>query len=256
MDQPEGQVLSTLVRGLRIVELLTAEESLTVRGVAAMLETSRSSAYRLIRTLVECRWLTEMEPGVYEAGPALLALSTRVRGQSYFRTVAYRWMQKLRAETSETVTLSVRVDDWRMAIEQLESDRDVRMSVELGRRLPLYAGGTGRAILSGLSPEEVEHYLESIKLEPLTERTVTDRDELRAAIEAARRDGCVVSVGERDPDAFAIAAPVLHDRVVLGAIAVCGPVSRFDPDRVEPWKELLRNAVGRISDSLARRART
>jgi len=255
VEHDDGQpILSTLARGLRIVELLTAEESLTVREVAALLSTSRSSAYRLIRTLVESRWLTEIEPGVYEAGPALLALSTRVRGQSYFRKVAHQWMRKLKAETAETITLSVRVDNWRMAIEQLESDRDVRMSVELGRRLPLYAGASGRAILSGLSPDELDNYLDSVTFEPITGRTVTDRTALRAVIAQSRADGCTVSMGERDPDAFAIAAPVLHDRIVLGAVAICGPISRYDPVATAQWKTLLCEAVAQISHALRQRS--
>lgn len=245
--------LNTLARGLEIVEMLAADETITVRDVASALDTSRSSAYRIIRTLHDRGWLREIEPGVYGPGTAPLEIFSRIRGRSAVRAVALPWLERLRTQTGETITLSIRVDDdWRVPIEQLESENTIRMSVELGQRSPLYAGASGRALLMGLSPDEFNSYLGRVRLEPLTPSTIANREALIAAVDDARQRGFAVSAGERDAEAFSIAAPLYEYGVLVGSLAICGPISRFREHSAETWGAHLLIAVKSINQALSR----
>src|SRR5690606_21309154 len=54
----------------------------------------------------------------------------------------------------------------------------------------------------------------------------------------------IVTIGEREPDIAAVAAPVFGPgNALLGAIAISGPASRFEPHVVAGFKERIRSAA-------------
>jgi DNA-binding IclR family transcriptional regulator len=62
------------------------------------------------------------------------------------------------------------------------------------------------------------------RLEPLTRRTITDPDELRRALDEARRRGYAASNGELEDGLVTIAAPVLaDDGRAVAAVSISGP---------------------------------
>ena len=124
------------------------------------------------------------------------------------------------------------------------------MTVEVGRRFPLYVGSSSTCILAFLPSHQRDAVLEG-PLEPLTSRTVTDRALLKSRLDEIRRVGYAHSDGERQVGAGAVAAPVFGlDGSPVGAISVCGPLARFDHesrDRIVPH---LLKAAHDISRSL------
>ncbi len=70
----------------------------------------------------------------------------------------------------------------------------------------------GRVLLAGVSPERLQHYFASAKLEALTEHTVTDPVKLRALIEECRRNGYSAVEDELAYGVIALAVPVFDHR--------------------------------------------
>jgi DNA-binding IclR family transcriptional regulator len=68
----------------------------------------------------------------------------------------------------------------------------------------------------------------------LTDRTITDRGGLEAAVDEVRERGYATVFGEREPDVNAIAAPVWGRAGELAAIlGIQGPAARLeDPKRL------------------------
>src|SRR5215472_8364058 len=77
------------------------------------------------------------------------------------------------------------------------------------------------------------------------------RDELLTQLEMVRRQGYAVSLGERDPWAGAVAAPVFLGDVLVGCISVCGPHNRLTPDKVAEYGELVNKETKQLSLQLA-----
>lgn len=76
-----------------------------------------------------------------------------------------------------------------VCIDKVESPQPIRVTYDIGRRGPLQAGSSGKALLAFVEPAELDHLL--TRLEPCrhTELTMTDRDALRldrGALEALR----------------------------------------------------------------------
>lgn len=243
-------VLDTVNDALRVLELLGERGGIAVKDVAAELRCSRSSAYRIVRTLHARGWIVESHFGVYALGPQATALGTHGRAQPGLRDIALPVMRDLVRRFGETVTLSVLVGQERVCIDQVESPKEIRMTVRVGQPYPLYAGGSGKAILMALAPEVRTAYLRQVPRRRLTKNTQTDRRALEQALAASEARGYVVSVAERDPEAFAVAAPISDRSGVVGAIALCGPVSRWQSSSAASYGAAVVDASRRVSAQL------
>jgi DNA-binding IclR family transcriptional regulator len=160
-------------------------------------------------------------------------------------------MRALQAATGETVTISARVPGGRVYLDQIESTREIKMTVELGRRFPLHAGSSSRSILAFLPASERREFLDQHELEALTPKTITDRSDLAARLEDVRATGAAQSDGERQHGAGSVASPIFgFDGQVIGAISVCGPAYRMSADVRSSTVPLVREAADQISRAL------
>ena len=93
----------------------------------------------------------------------------------------------------------------------------------LGRPSVGHATSTGKVLLAHAAPAAPP-----AELAAYTERTITDPRALAAELERVRAQGWAESVGEREPDLNALAAPVFGRGGELAAIlSVQGPAARM-----------------------------
>ena len=145
--------------------------------------------------------------------------------------------------TGETATLSLRHGWHRLYIDQVTPPNEVRMTVSLGRPFPLHAGSSSKAFLAFLPEAEQDEYIQTQVLDAVTDKTITDADELRKELRLVTRRGYAKSAGERQRGAVSVAAPVFdHEGDVAGVISVCGPAERFAAHADEAAKHLLAGA--------------
>jgi IclR family pca regulon transcriptional regulator len=84
----------------------------------------------------------------------------------------------------------------------------MRIDIAVGTRFPAYATSMGRVLLAGLPAAELEQYLAGVRLQPLTERTLTSVPELRDEIERVREAGRAVVDQELEAGLRSVAVPV------------------------------------------------
>ncbi|MCT2585881.1 IclR family transcriptional regulator [Actinophytocola sp. S1-96] len=230
---------------------MDSTEPLGVTEVAAELGMGKSVAHRVLRSLTS-RNLVEQDPGTmgYLLGSAAVAMGARALSLSKLESEAAPLLRDLRDRTEETTLLSRPVAGGRVHVAQFESPRHVRMTVELGVFRPWHAGASGKILLAHADPEFRER---AIALE--SEQYDLDQDAIAALnrdLDHARERGYVMSSGERNPDAGAVAAPVFGVRgVVIAAISVCGPRSRLTSARAERIAPLLLSVTRQVSARLS-----
>jgi IclR family pca regulon transcriptional regulator len=88
----------------------------------------------------------------------------------------------------------------------------LRLEAHVGSRFPAHATSTGRVLLAGVSPERLENYLSKTTFAALTDRTVTDPQQLRTLIVEARRTGYAAVEDELAYGVIALAVPVYDQR--------------------------------------------
>lgn len=234
-----------------VLMLFLTDPAHGVSAIASRLNLSKSVVHRILQSLV-ARSLVDYDDvrREYRLGPAIAALGTRALGNLDLRTIAMPVLRGLARATGETVTLSALVGSSRIYLDQLPSLKEVRMTVEVGRPVPLHAGASSRAILA-FAPPDLRAAVLNEALSALTAQTITSREELEASLAETARTGVARSFGERQEDAGSVASSLFgpHGEVV-GAISVCGPVNRFDAGVIERFAPLVLEAACEISSLL------
>ena len=141
----------TLLRGLAILEAAAAGVR-DLRSFGAVLGTTRSTTHRLVSSLVQARYLRQVQGG-YLLGPKLIELGTIALEQMPLTAVARTHLQGLADETLDTIHLGVRDGDDVLYIDKIPGQRGLEMRSRVGHRMPLASTGIGKAMMLDLSPQ-------------------------------------------------------------------------------------------------------
>jgi DNA-binding IclR family transcriptional regulator len=254
-EQP--QTILAIERATDVLALFADadEPTLGVTEIAQALSLSKAVVYRILSSF-RAKGFVELDEVSrrYSLGPRALHLGLAYMNRIDVPRIVRPELERLSRETDETATLSLRMGNRRVYVDQVTPDRDVKMVVQLGLQVPLHAGASSKAFLAFLGPEEQQSVL-SGTLERLTKITVTNARTLRRELAETRDRGYAASFGERMEGAGSVAAPVLgHDGTPVAVISICGPVERFRSE-ADGAARLLLEATRRLSHRIGYRGR-
>jgi len=183
--------IQMLDRTVTILNSFTLDQPVQgVRDVARKTGLSSSTVGRIMAYLKELGILNQdPETLSYMIGSKMLAWAGIYTVTSDVRTLALPVMVRLQEKTRETISLYVLEGDERVCVERLESPETVRIVARVGRRIPLYAGSAGKVFLAFLPLARRNEILKKTKLVPMTEKTITDMDELIANLQKIQEQG-------------------------------------------------------------------
>jgi len=232
----------------------SAQPTIGVTEISDQLGMSKAIVYRILSSL-RVKGMVEIDETThrYFLGPKVLALGEAYRSRLDLRVICRDEMSELVQLTNETATLSLRHGCSRTYIDQVTPNRDVRMVVQIGREYPLHAGASSKAFLAFLPPSEREACTGSMA--KLTPQTITSPRALQAQLAMIRERGFSVSLGERDPSAGSVAAPIFNSDspIPVAVMSVCGPIERFK-DEIDTISQLLCAATRRVSSRMGHHA--
>lgn len=238
-------------RVLRVLEFLAQQsEGFTLSALSRELHVPKSSLLAILRTFADRGYLEQQANGAYARGPKAVELGIRSASSHELPAVAAPTLLDLMQKSGETAFLGVLAHEASeiVYIDKVESRQRIRYSASLGERRPLYCTAPGLAVLAFLPEAERERLLASLRLVPLTKRTVTDRDAIRARLDEVRRIGVAVSIEGFMVGASGIAAPIFdrHGRPVA-TCTVVGPTARLvaQKDRLVALVKAAGEAVTR-----------
>ena len=186
----------------------------------------------------------------YRLGSLAVRIGQHAMAQRDLRRVAWPILNQLAREIGGTVILATlnAARDQAVYVEQIESQRGVRLVPQIGVQLPLHAGGVAKAMLAFLDDQEIERLLAQ-PWEGLARGTKTDPDALRAEIREIRQMGYALSFEETYDGAAGMAVPIFdHDGQILASLGVAGPNPRVMP--VEQWADRLRRQARRLEAAI------
>lgn len=255
-DERAPYVIASALRTLEVLRAFTrAPHRLGLAEVTAQLGLERNQAYRSLKTLEAAGFLIATDDARFELGPTAAGLGTaamRFHAASVI-DVAGPVLDRLSADTRETVHLFVRRGDRAVCVDRRESPQSVRLASILGRSLPLHAGAVPKAILAWLPLAERDAVVDRLdELPAFTDRTFRDRVELLAELDVIRERGHSYSDEDFDASARGVGAPIFDaDGHVVGGVSVGGPSYRIDDAALDRFAALVRAAAHDISRQLA-----
>lgn len=222
-----GVGVTAVNRALSILEAFTTGSS--QQSLAELSQHTglyKSTILRLIDSLQAFGFITKNGEGKYTLGVAPLKLSAIQQAHVEPTELILSTLRALSTATTESASFYVIADTQRLCACRINSARSVRDHVKVGQLLPLNNGAAGTVL-----------------------RAFTGQKGAR--MNAVRDAGFALSVGERDPEVAAIAAPIFSSGHQLeGALCVSGPESRFTEELVEAIKPLLLEQAEQLTLAL------
>lgn len=243
-------------RAFEILEIIGASKKGLKHGeISQTLNIPKSSVSKLLTSLVARDYLViDTVTRVYSIGPQVLSLANSYLAGLDIIHIAQPIIWKAMVETGESASLMIKSGDEGLIVCKEESPHIVIARLSIGARVPLYASAGGKAILAFLSAEEVDHYLSSVELAPLTATTITNPGILRRELKLIRARGLAHCNGEQFEDLFSIAAPVFGwDGRVVASVGTPFPRIRSNTQRERIIEDVLRRSSAEISRKLGLR---
>lgn len=246
--------VKSVAKTLSILELLGgAEGGSTLTEISTSLRIGKSTVHRLLATLRDHDfvWL-DPQSSRYILGARILQLTGQLSRQSLLIRYGESALSRLAAKTGETCNLGVLDGREVLYLIIKESKKPLRMTGQVGKRLPAHCTALGKAILSGLSREEFNLlYGGTQKLQTPTPASVSTVSQLVDELEKVRQTDIAVDNEELYPGVVCISAPIRnHSGKTIAAVSISLPKNRVDPKRLRRFKSLLLDVAKGLSRDL------
>ena len=225
---PNPYALDSAGNALRVLTMLGERTTVTVTEVALELGIGKSTAHRLLMTLVAQDFATR-DPvhRRYHAGHALMSAGIAVLGEFDVRKRASKPMRQLAEQVMETTQMLVLEGPFARVLEAVEADQSLRIAGSVGQLLPANATAGGKLLLCHETEEALRARF-GRRLPTVTENTITDWDELMVELTAIRKRGWAASVGESASGVSALAVPIQgHSVPTVAVLSIAGPTARL-----------------------------
>ena len=203
---------------------------------------AKSTVHRLLASLVSLGYAAQDENGRYRLTLKMFELSSGIVDSMDIMGVAKAHLERLSQRTGEAVHLVIRDGRDIVYIYKTESG-PMRMSSRVGLRSPLYCTGVGKAILATLPGDELEDIWTHSNVQKLTDKTITDLEELRSQLVEVRANGYAIDDEENELGVRCVAVAIPGpDGRAESAFSISGLAPYMTPERIRRIATLALDA--------------
>lgn len=195
--------------------LAASPDGLTLAELQESTQLPRATSHRLAAALETHGMVRRNDEGRYVLGFALGALAAAAQRQFPLALRARQVLERLVAETGESVQLYVREGNNRRCVVSLQSPHGLRWIIAEGEVYPLGRGSAGH-VLAG---------------EKLT------------------KGKWIESVEEREAGVASVSAPVIIDNALVAAVSISGPIERLTRSPGRKFGAATTTAAAEIASS-------
>lgn len=223
---------------LDLVEELSDHGSATAETLANEMEMPRTTIHDYLRTLSEEGYVLN-DDGQYRLSYRLLNLGGKRRSEAELFQTGRTKLRDLAKATGAHANLVVEERGFGVVLATMSGENTFSALTHDGTYFYLHAAASGKAILAYYPEERVDAILDQRGLEPLTEHTITDREELKADLEATREREYSIDSEEVVQGMRGIATPILD----LNSGDIVGAVSLYTPVKRSSWEDLAEELL-------------
>ena len=246
--------ITSLEKGIKVLELLADQKALTVSQVAVNLGLNRAASHRFLATLKDLGYVEKNEDNRYQLTFRVLELGMTVVNRSEVKQEAREFMQELAQACKETINLGHWDGRYILHLDKIDSCEILRIDAPLGTKTPAYCTALGKAILAQLSKDELDAYLARTRLVPHGPNTIVSRKKLRQELKQTFVNGYAVDDEELTKDLRCVAAPVFdHTGKARYALSISAPAMRLSIEAIEKIQPQIKDVSQRLSARLGYR---
>lgn len=224
------------------IECLAQNGAMGLQDLSSALGLNKSTVHRILTSLICMDYVRQdTETSKYSLSFKICGLSNQILAKNSMIDIARPYIKELSANSGETVHL-VQLDGISaIYIDKVEaSQNSIRMISMVGKSIPLYCSGVGKAILADMPDSKIESIWKRSSIHPFTEHTVTKYTDFMKLIEEARKAGYALDNEENELGVRCIAVSLKdYNGRSNYAVSISAPKDRMGDGRILELKEMI-----------------
>jgi IclR family KDG regulon transcriptional repressor len=211
--QPSFKRVPAVDKTFAILDLLAkSKESLGVSDITRALNFNKSTVFNISHTLTDLEILKQAPDNKFSLGIKFYLLGRASRIGSEIISTIHSYLEMIHQKTRLSVFLGVRSGLSAIIVDKVDAAYDIKISSEIGMRLPLLAGAGGKAMLSRMPEQEIDRILSKNGLQRYTRYSVVDKIKYKKMLKKTRQEGFAVDKEEYIEGIRALAVPLNINR--------------------------------------------
>jgi DNA-binding IclR family transcriptional regulator len=232
-----------------ILELFSrSKEPMGISDISGQLELNKSTVFNILHTLMELKVLECQPDGKFVLGTRFFMLGSMAGKRSALIQTVHPYLQTINEKTKLSAFLGLRSDLHAILIDKVDSAYGIKVSSEIGMRMPALAGAGIKAMLSQLSDTEIDEILARTELKRYTPYSVIDKALYKEEVLEVRRQGVAYDKEEYIEGMVALAIPIqTSSRNLQAAIWAVGLTRHVPSSSIPELTELLKTISQEIN---------
>ncbi|MCX7965649.1 MAG: IclR family transcriptional regulator [Syntrophorhabdaceae bacterium] len=246
-----SNLVQTVERVSQIIDLVgNSSQGMSIKDISSTLGLPKGTVHRLLTSLAYFGYIRQdAKTKNYLLGLKLLELGNLITSQLDLRKIAEPYLKELAEKTKETVHMVI-LDQYEVVyIEKIESEigtGGLKMASRVGARNPAHSCAVGKVLLSYLTDEELDTFIEKKGLPQRTPNTIVSPIQLKEHLSMVRNQGYAIDDEENEKGIRCVAAPIFDDKGrPVSAISISGPSFRVTKKLIQDVlkKEVIKTGL-------------
>jgi IclR family KDG regulon transcriptional repressor len=231
------------------LSLLAKEKrALGISEISHALDLNKSTVFSIVYTLVDLHVL-ENRDNKFRFGPTLYLLGKSAENGSNLIQTIHPFLEEITEKTNLSSFLGIRSGPKAIILDKVDSPYDLKISSEIGLRIPLLAGAGGKALLSQLSDDDLDEILSTNPLRRFTPFSCVNKKKFKEMIGKVRKEGLASDYEEYIEGIRALAIPLnLNRKDMQSAIWVAGLKAQVEDKVIPHYSKILLNVGEKIEN--------
>ena len=224
-------------------------------SIERLVGTTRSTTHRLVSYLHDMGFVRLIDGRGYKLGSRLIELGSKALKQMPLTSIARPLIERLAAQTSNTVHLSVRDGDHVMYVDKISGTRGLEMRSAIGQRKPIAITGTGKSMMLDLPEQEWSRLYKAAKAEISEAKPMPPGfliwTRYLAEMRVYREHGYTMEKEENQASIVCVGAPIRDARgVIVAGLSIASMAYFMPPERMVALVPTVQSCAREISHRL------
>ena len=209
---------------------------------------NKSTVFNILHTLNDLGVLEKGPDALFRLGPRFFILGNAAAGGSELIQTVHPYLETINHEFKLSTFFGILSDHEVIIVDKADRAHRIKISSEIGMRIPIFAGVAGKALLSQLPETDIDEILSENTPKRYTPRTIIDKTGYKKEILSVKKTGIAYDREEYIEGLIAVAAPLQTYREDLrAAIWAVGLKQEFREDVMMRITKFLSNIVKEIN---------
>ncbi|MFI3173544.1 MAG: IclR family transcriptional regulator [Eubacteriales bacterium] len=235
-----------------VLETLAAEGEMGLQELSSKLQLNKSTVHRILNSLIYMGYVRQDSSSKYRLSFKIWEVANQLLKRTDIVEIARPFIKELVTNIEETVHL-VQLDGIQcIYIDKVESyTNTIRMASNVGKSIPLYCSGVGKALLAYMDDAKIKSIWEQSNITQHTAHTITNFADFMQEINLVRELGYALDNEENEKGVrcMAVALSTQHGTPRY-AFSISAPINRMSDQRLLDLSPYVLETKRHIQDYL------